>query len=165
MAATLFISSEHHYQYKKLKHHDLGEEASLLVLEEDAFRIMKKAKVLLPEDKLTEEWYGCAYDEMLETNRMKYAMCEHAHEVLLKSAVTIAEATGDAFWGSSLNVQQTKECLTKYWPGENKMGVVLMTIHDEYLGGDSSKHKADSPLASEPKASKSWICGSLFWLQ
>ncbi len=130
-----FISSEHHYQYKKLKHHDLGEEASLLVLEEDAFRVMKKAKELVPKDKPM--------------------MCKHAQEVLLKSAVTIAEATGDTYWGSGLNVQQTKDCLMEYWPGENRTGAVLMAIRDECQGNDSTKCKADSPLASEPKLSKS----------
>ncbi len=95
---------------------------------------------------------------MLQSNRLKYEACEHAREALLQSALTIAEATGDPFWGTGLNVQQMKDCLMQYWPGQNKMGVVLMTIHNEYTQDntdqDGVKRKAISPLANESKQSR-----------
>ncbi len=50
-----FPSSEHHYQYKKLQHHDLGEESIQLVIEPDSFKVMKQAKTLLPDDKISDE--------------------------------------------------------------------------------------------------------------
>ena len=56
---TTFPSSEHHFQFKKLKHHDLGEEAYRLLMESDTFKVMKRAKELLPEDKLLDSWNAC----------------------------------------------------------------------------------------------------------
>ncbi len=51
---TNFPSSEHHYQFKKLKAHDKGAEAYELLLEEDSFKAMKKAKECLPENEVSE---------------------------------------------------------------------------------------------------------------
>ncbi len=52
---TTFAMSEHHYQFKKLKAHDMGEEAYLHLAEESGFDAMKKVKSLLPDDKLSSE--------------------------------------------------------------------------------------------------------------
>ncbi len=51
---------------------------------------------------------------------------------------------------------QTRECLIEYWPGANKMGVILMALHEELHGDheDDKKWKAESPLASESKLTK-----------
>ena len=128
---TRFLSSEHHYQFKKLKHHDLAEEAHLLLLEEDSFKVICKAKELLPDNKVSDDWKECAVDKMKNSNQLKYTSCVHVKETLLSSALTLVEATGDLFWGSGLNVQHTKECLQEYWPGQNNMGLVLMIVCDE----------------------------------
>ncbi len=95
-AGTTFLSSEHHYQFKKLKHHDLGEEAFLLLTEEDLFKAIKKAESLVPSDKLSDQWKECAY-EILDSNKLKYCACEHIRNKLLSTKLTIAEATGDRF--------------------------------------------------------------------
>ena len=90
---------------------------------------------------------------MLVSNCIKYGSCEHVKEALLDSASVIIEAMGDSFWGSGLNVQQTKECLPNYWLGENHMGKILMCLRDEFCGSlepDGSKRKAASPLSNEP---------------
>ncbi len=56
---TEFLSSEYHYQFKKLKHHDQGEHAYLLPGEEDAFKVMHQAKELVPETNISQEWVDC----------------------------------------------------------------------------------------------------------
>ena len=151
-----FPSSEYYYQFKRLKHHDLGEEAYLLLTEADSFRAMKKAKELVPNDKVSNKWKEKAYDEMFKTNQLKYQTYKYAHNVLLSSALTIAEATGDPYWGMGLNPQQTLECLMDYWPRENKIGQILMEIRSEYdePEKESIKRKANSPLSNKPKLSK-----------
>ncbi len=73
-----FPSSEHHYQFKKLKHHDMGEQAYLLLLEANSFKAMKKAKELIPDDKTSDEWKAMACNEMQTTNQLKYQACEYA---------------------------------------------------------------------------------------
>ncbi len=150
-----FLSSRHHYQYKKLQHHDLGEESIQLVMETDPFRVMKWAKELLPDDKISDDWSRKACDEMLVTNQLKYDSYEHARDFLLDCVQTIVEATSNSFWGSGLNVQQTKECLIDYWPGQNNMGKILMTIYDKLQAElpELSKRKAVSPLSNELKLS------------
>ena len=52
---------------------------------------------LIPDDKVSDEWKEKAYDEMLRTNQLTYQVCKHAHDALLSSTLTIAEATDDPF--------------------------------------------------------------------
>ena len=68
---------------------------------------------------------------MLHSNRLKYASCSHVKEKLLVSRFHLAEATGDPFWGTGLNIASTRECLSNYWPGQNVMGTLLMEIRSE----------------------------------
>ena len=44
-----------------------------------------------------------------------------------------------------------------YWPGANKIGVILMALHEELRGDheEDKKQKAESPLASKSKLTKS----------
>ena len=128
---TKFDTSEHHYQFKKLKFHDKGVEAYDMLLQEDSFKAMKIAKDALPDDEVSDAWTATAKEEMLQSNCMKYASCPHTREKLLGSCLTLVEATGDPFWGIGLNVTQTLECLSDYWPGQNVMGSVLMEVHDK----------------------------------
>ena len=151
---TSFSTSEHHYQFKKLKAHDKGAEAYELLIEEDSFKAMKKAKECLLEAEVSESWKQSAVDEMKATCRLKYQSCEHACNALLNSWITLAEATGDPFWGTGLNVAQTLECIPDYWPGLNHMGKILMDILAELqqtIVQDDKKRKAMSPLESTSK--------------
>ncbi len=83
-------------------------------MEPNTHKVMKKVKEILPETKVLDTWKDCVYEEMLETNHLKYTACEHIRDILLDTAQTIVETTGDPYWGSGLNVQQTKECLVDY---------------------------------------------------
>ncbi len=121
---TSFPSSEYHYQFKKLKHHDKGAEAYEMLMQEDIFKAMKLAKDAVPDDEVLESWQ--LQQEMIDSCRWKYQACSHTREKLMASKLILAEATGDKFWSSGLNVAQTKECLTEYWPGQNVMGMIFV---------------------------------------
>ncbi len=141
-----FESSEHQYQVKKLKFHDKGAEAFELLMEEDSFKAMKKAKLAVPDDQVSDDWKVITKVEMLESNHLKYHSCAHAREKLLDSKLILAEAMGDPFW----------ECLSDYWPGKNMLGEILMVVCDELQKSDNPrKHKAESPLRSLSKSSES----------
>ena len=91
---------------------------------------------------------------MKATNKLKYQSCDHAHEVLLHSRITIVEVTGDPFWGTSLNVAQTLECIPDYWLGANHMGKILMDLRMElqyFSPQEDKKYKATSPLEHSSK--------------
>ena len=146
---TLFRSSEHHYQFKKLKAHDKGEEAYLLLAEEKGFQAMKKAQQVLLESKVSDEWKASAQEEMLETCHLKFTSYPYAQECLLETRITLAEVTRDPFWGTGLTVQQTHEYLPDFWPSKNMMGEVLIEICGELSLVEEKKCKASSPLESD----------------
>ncbi len=157
-----FPTSEHHYQFKKLKDHNMGKEAYLLLTEETGFDVIKKAKSLLLDSALSDEWKDKAYNEMLESCRLKFSSCSHVREKLLQSKLIIVEAMGDPYWGSGLNIQQTLDCLPEFWPRDNNLGKILIDLHLEFQdqnqdgSDDDKKRKAASPLGGEcTKVSKS----------
>ncbi len=125
---TTFDMSENHYQFKKLKFHDKGAEAFEMLMEEDSFKAMKLAKLAVPDNEVSDEWKATAHAEMHQSNHLKYQSCLYVKEKLLTSKLVITEATGNNFWGMGLNVSQTLECLSDYWPGENVMGGILMEL-------------------------------------
>ena len=137
--STSFPTSEHHYQFKKLKAHDKGGEAWLLLSEESGFQVMKAAQQTLPEPDVSKTWKQSAQDEMLETCCLKFTSCTHACEYLLQSRITLAEATRDNFWGTGLNLQQSSECLPDFWPGDNVMCKILMEIRAELQASEEKK--------------------------
>ncbi len=123
-------------------------------MQEDTFKVMKLAKHVVPDDEVLESWQP--QQEMIDSCRQKYQACSHAREKLMTSKLILAEATRDKFWGSGLNVAQTKECLTEYWPGQNVMGTILMELRAEFQSTgevsepeDGQKRKASSPLDSD----------------
>ncbi len=129
---TKFPISEYHYQFKKLKAHNLGTEAYELLMEEDSFKAMKKVKSLIPDSDVSDEWKQVACKEIMSSNRLKYTSCQHIKDTLLHSKITIAEATGNLFWGTGLGVQQSLDCLPDFWPGENHIGWILMELRAEF---------------------------------
>lgn len=74
---TEFVTSEHYYQFQKLKDHDQGKTAYLMLVEQDGFKAMCMAHKAVPDDKVTDEWKDKAKDVMLDANRCKYQACEH----------------------------------------------------------------------------------------
>ena len=88
---------------------------SYRVLEADnSFEAMKLAHEALPNDKVKAEWKEIIVEEMLEINRLKYTLCDHAHEVLLSSKVVLAEVTSNLFWGTGLPPELTRHTLSDY---------------------------------------------------
>ena len=146
----VFPSSEHKYQFAKLKAHDKIEEAFDLLEEPDPFKVMQKAKEVVPDSEESPEWKE-ALSEMAEANTQKYHACAHARLILVNSRLTIAEATSDKFWGTGMTLEQTNQCLPEFWPGQNNMGKILMEVCTLFQNeeGESGKQKAQSPLVHE----------------
>ncbi len=151
----VFPSSEHRYQFSKLKAHNKVEEAFKLLEEPDPFKVMQKAKVLVPESETSAEWKASAVSEMEESNLLKFRTCSHARDRLLASKITIAEAMADHFWGTGLTMEQTVQCLPEFWLSHNHMGRILMDLRQRFQqelkrdSVDTAKCKAESPLMSE----------------
>ncbi len=148
-----YSTSEHYYQFHKLMAHDKWEEAYALLEEENAFKVIQTVQCVLPPEQISDNWKSEMQDKMVMANVVKFWDCPHAMEELLACPPLIAEATGDKYWGTSLNEVQMVECISEYWPGENHMGKILMGLQKHFLEERNSKQKAESPLASESKHS------------
>ncbi len=143
-----------------MKAHDKIEAAFDLLEEPDPFKVMQKSKEILPDDAVSDEWKQTVCGKMKEAVSLKFQVCEYVKHVLLGSSLMIVEATGDKFWGSGLALDQTRQYLPEYWPGENQMGKILMDLHQRYADerdsldkmlGAEGKHKATSPLSGSVK--------------
>ena len=151
----VFPLSEHRYQFSKLKAHDMIEEAFDLLEEPDPFKVMQKAKEVVPDIEASAEWKASAVSEMMESNWMKFQACSHVREKLLLSRITITEVTADCFWGIGLTMEQNSQCLPEFGPGQNQMGKVLINLRLKFQqdidrdSADTTKCKAESPLMSE----------------
>ena len=80
----------------------------------------------------------------------------HAQQYLLQSKLTLVEATGDCYWGSRLNLEQTRACLSEFWPGKNMMGITLHAVQQILFAEMDQvecldKQKAASPLTLTAK--------------
>ncbi len=75
---------------------------------------------------------------------LKFCSCEHAMEALLGGGLIIVEATGDKFWGSGLTLEQTRQCLPEFWPGENRMGKILIELCQKYMAERDSRDYSNS---------------------
>ena len=154
-----FLSSEHYYQWVKFIAHDKTEKVEKLLLEENPFKAMQLAQQVIPNNDLLDEQKNKESKvAMSYANAVKFCSCSYAMEVLLNSKPLIAEATGDREWGSGLHLEATKECLSQFWPGKNKMGEILMELHamfreEQTLVDRAKKRKAESPLGGSEKHS------------
>ncbi len=116
---------------------------------------MRKAQDLLPEDQVSDDWKVSAVDKMRVANSLKFHTCDHARKALIEANLMIAEATSDLFWGTGLSLEWTRQCLPEFWPGQNRMGEILMDLrkgllHKDHLTGEEhGKWKASSLLTQE----------------
>ncbi len=84
--------------------------------------------------------------------RNKFNNCPHACHALLCTRAELVEGTMDRKWGSGLDVQRTHEYHPNYWPGENHLGRILMTIRKE-LERDWELQVLDKERSSKRKPS------------
>ncbi len=110
---------------------------------------------MLPEDQVSDDWKASAVDDMRVANSLKFCACDHAKKVLMEANLMIAEATSDLFWGMGLSLEWTRQCLPEFWPGQNRMGEILMDLRkgllheDQLTGEEHGKWKASSLLTQE----------------
>ncbi len=65
---TIFPTSEHHYQFQKLKVHNKAAEAYEVLMEADSFKVMKLANTILLTSEVMEAWKDVERQEMLHSN-------------------------------------------------------------------------------------------------
>lgn len=130
-------SAEHAYQYTKCIRRGKLDIAKKVMNAENALAAKKLSRELPYDSKWNDQKAEVMYDIIVE----KTKQVPEFKEELLSSKRTIVEAVrGDFYWSSGLNKTDTLNTKLKYWPGENKMGSILMKIKTDILNAEQSNY-------------------------
>lgn len=128
-----FNSSEHAYQWAKassLGHSDLAESVKEAVLPKDS----KKVTEILNSTDL-ENWETQKMTTMSDILRAKYDSCKEFRQALDNTNdKQLVEATTHPYWGCGLKKSTAIHTNTKYLPGQNILGELLMLLRREKTG-------------------------------
>jgi ribA/ribD-fused uncharacterized protein len=120
--------------YKSLQVVYYGRDDLLPVIEQTkcAMDVMKMVNRKL-EGFNCEEWTLAKYNIMKALLEEKFLHFEDFKNAILESTGTIVEATNHAYWASGLpGIRATKDTPIDQWPGQNKLGELMMEMRDSY---------------------------------
>lgn len=121
-------SSEHCYQYVKAIRRGKPEIATRIKDAPNAFLAKKFARDLPYSHTWADEKL-----ELMETvlDAKAKQVPEFREELRQSQSNRLVEAvTGDYFWSSGLNKEETLNTKVKFWPGENQMGSLLTKVRE-----------------------------------
>ncbi len=129
---------ENHWFYNKSNKNGQPELATLCLEAKDGGRAKSLSKSIL----CASDWdHGdLAYNLMKDIVRSKIHQVQAAKDKLhyaWKNGLHIVEAVPnpkDLWWGSSLDKEGTIHTKPEHWPGQNKLGQILMELADEIFG-------------------------------
>ena len=142
-----FPSSEHLFQWIKATYHEEPELAERVRCCDTPM----EAKQLVEGLPVADSWIsGDRLNAMCAVLDTKYNQSLAFRDALHDSGDNVlAEATGNTFWASGLGPHRTITTQPQYWPGQNKLGSLLMELRDHgYLMEDihtTDGHK-DEPV-------------------
>ena len=121
----LFKSAEHRYQYKKAMHHGDDRIAEKVLRAHNALEAMRLGEGVHKSD----HWKRMALQVMRPTLMVKAQQVAIFRQALRDSGTSIlVEATSDRYWGSGLNPPECRQTRPSNWPGENRLGHLLMEV-------------------------------------
>ena len=129
MWGETFQSSGHAFQWKKAM--DVGKDmlAEDIRNAEHAGKVKRLSKAI-PEDT-TAEWEPQCLKIMQTIVDAKAGQVPGFRQGLLDTEQSyLAEATFDKFWANGLSSEDTEKIYPKYFPGQNKLGILLMDLRD-----------------------------------
>lgn len=130
----LYRSVEHAYQSIKAK--SLGQNDLAYEIKEAMHAGAARAKARNKlDEKDSSEWEKKSENVMRELITTKAEMNEDFKAALLDTGdCIIAEATGHKIWASGLDVFMTQRTDPSYWPGQNLLGRIMMSLRDQIKG-------------------------------
>ena len=122
-----FFCLEQAFQFVRAKNLNKPLAATRIYLSRDVHFI----KQLGHELGTSDAWEAREFDVMYECMKKKYEQNPDLKALLLKTDdLELVEATPDRLWGCGATLSST--VIRKHtWPGQNKHGVILMTIREE----------------------------------
>ena len=89
------------------------------------------------KDGTSLAWEHNNMDIMRTMLRMKAEQYMPFKDALMENDNLLVAAIPDKFWGSGLTTRQSENIIPEFWPGENKLGMLMMELRKE-LYRDSS---------------------------
>ena len=122
-----FPTAEHIYQYQKATTLGLHDEAKRILTTTDPL-----AAMLICENATkghnTTQWDAVKVKVMRHIMDLKYSNCIEFRHKLRTSDKILVETTKNKFWASGLPPKETAETPSESWPGQNKLGEILMNL-------------------------------------
>lgn len=122
--------SEQGYMWEKAMYFEDYEMANkILMLKEPAY-IKKAGKLVKGFD--TQIWNSVSYEKMYQVCLEKFLVPELTTYLINTSDETLVEASPyDGKWGIKLSASEAKKTPEHMWPGENRLGKVLMDVREK----------------------------------
>ena len=133
MYGHTFHSSEQAYQWKFTNYvgrHDLGEEILASTTPENAKEIASRVPRHMQKD-----WHSIKIGVMEEVLSQKITSCDEFKNSLINSGnERLVEAVkSDRYWSCGLNPKEASTTKSKYYPGENRFGLLLEHIRSTLI--------------------------------
>ena len=143
-----FKSAKHAYQWRKAID---ANEASLATQIKRAIHA-GKAKSLSKtiSEEFCRQWETSNIDVMQEIITAKAQQVPEFRQSLMDSGESyLAEATFDKYWASGLSVEDTAKVNPKYFPGRNKLGLLLKDIRSKLVDNSGLAHLEAEGFSNE----------------
>ena len=135
---------EHGYKTQKALYHERDDLIVQIENTENPGRVSRLVDEAIAADgKPNEEWLLQRTRIMKALLNSKVKKCQDFKQELINSeGKIIVEATSHPIWASGLpGHKQTLQCPPQQWPGQNKLGLLLMEIRDELLSEDKGEEQ------------------------
>ena len=138
-----FKSLEHAYQWKKATEAGEADLANRIEQSQHAGKAKKLSEEVPAE--FTKTWETSNTTVMRELISLKATQIDEFKTALIQSSGKhLAEATSDTFWASGLPPKMTEIISPEYWPGENTLGKLLMSLRSSILETEGAEANNNS---------------------
>ena len=145
-----YKTAEHMYQHQKATTMNMPDVAAN-ILQTDKAIDAKNIGDALNQHTDISKWESKKVTIMRSILELKYHSCKEFRDRIQDSGKKlIVEATGHSFWASGLPPRATATQPCDSWPGQNRLGQILMEMRAIKFGSPSSSKSV--PASNQPEA-------------
>ncbi len=156
---SVFKSVEHGYKSNKANAHDREELTSIIENTNSAKDVMHLVDKELQHEEENEEWVLKKQRVMKDLVVAKVKASDDFKTKLIQSkGKLLVEATSHPLYASGLpGVQATLQCPPTEWPGQNKLGIIMMEVRDTLSECMSTANSESQPPSEHPESTSTPI--------
>ncbi len=152
-----FDSLEHMYQWIKAIDLGLDDLAEQIRLAKHAGAAKAIARDFI-DVEMAKQWEEKSIQTMYMCLTHKARQCGAFKETLIESGESIlAEATNNTFWAAGLDPYTLALTKPEYWPGQNKLGDLLMKLRAQIKEGSLEDDMNETSMTQETQGSPQMV--------